>query len=80
MKKQNGFKRISNGYGCPSDYIGFGYYLEKVQDFDGNASWEVFELAKLNKFSDGSYDTMAQPAKTFDNLKEAKDWCKNFQK
>lgn len=75
MTKKN-FKRISKGYKEGYDYVGFGWYIEKT-DHWGEIWYYIYKDAECRFDEDGYVETPSQCTSKFDNLKEAREWCRN---
>ncbi len=73
-----GFKKVSRGYMEGNDYAGFGYFIEKEDNW-GSREWWVYNMEDCTINEDGMIFTScyATPVAKFDLLAEAKKWCMN---
>ncbi len=73
---QKNFKRISRRYKEGYDYVGFGWFIEKGDCWDG-ICYYIYKADECRFDDDGYVETPSQETSKFDNLEEAKEWCKS---
>lgn len=79
---RNGFHRIDNGYGCPADYIGFGYAIINKDNY-GDLTYEIYNIEDCIVSDDPNLGEYVEPVEGAIMVeerwtqKDAREWCKH---